>query len=142
MKTAPRIAVVVGTRAQLIKVAPVMRLLEQRGISYWFVFTAQHRETIDAIRANFGIKAPDCTLAAGPSEAKTIRLFGGWAWRAFWALWFRRRALIPFCGGIVLNHGEIIEQGSASDVIHHPKAGYTRELLDAIPNPFSASRVA
>ena len=106
MKTAPRIAVVVGTRAQLIKVAPVMRLLEQRGIPYWFVFTAQHRETIDAIRANFGIKAPDCTLAAGPSEAKTIRLFGGWAWRAFWALWFRRRALIPFRGGIVLNHGD------------------------------------
>lgn len=37
---------------------------------------------------------------------------------------------------IVLNHGEVIEQGSAADVIEHPHAGYTRELLDAIPNPF------
>lgn len=43
---------------------------------------------------------------------------------------------------IVLNHGEIIEQGSAKDVIEHPKAGYTRELLDAIPNPFRDQRVA
>jgi len=37
---------------------------------------------------------------------------------------------------IVLNHGEVIEQGPAADVIDNPTKGYTRELLDAIPNPF------
>jgi len=37
---------------------------------------------------------------------------------------------------IVLNHGDVIEQGPAADIIDHPTAGYTRELLDAIPNPF------
>ena len=37
---------------------------------------------------------------------------------------------------IVLKDGEVVEQGSAQDVIANPQAGYTRELLDAIPNPF------
>ncbi|WP_268921357.1 hypothetical protein [Serinibacter arcticus] len=36
----------------------------------------------------------------------------------------------------MLNHGEVVEQGTAADVIENPRAGYTRELLDAIPNPF------
>lgn len=37
---------------------------------------------------------------------------------------------------IVLQHGVVQEQGTATDVITNPQAGYTRELLDAIPNPF------
>ncbi|MCL1799783.1 MAG: ABC transporter ATP-binding protein [Promicromonosporaceae bacterium] len=43
---------------------------------------------------------------------------------------------------IVLNHGEVIEQGLAEGVIHSPQAGYTRELLDAIPNPWRDARKA
>ena len=43
---------------------------------------------------------------------------------------------------IVLQHGEVQEQGPAADVIENPKAGYTRELLDAIPNPFRDRSVA
>ncbi|WP_420114461.1 ABC transporter ATP-binding protein [Pseudactinotalea sp.] len=43
---------------------------------------------------------------------------------------------------IVLQHGEVQEQGSATDVIENPQAGYTRELLDAIPNPFQDRDVA
>ena len=49
----PKITVVVGTRAQLIKTAPVMKELQIRGIDYRFVFTAQHRETIEDIQKNF-----------------------------------------------------------------------------------------
>lgn len=43
---------------------------------------------------------------------------------------------------IVLQHGEVQEQGPAKDVIENPQAGYTRELLDAIPNPFQDRDVA
>jgi UDP-N-acetylglucosamine 2-epimerase (non-hydrolysing) len=106
MNHAPRIAIVIGTRAQFIKTAPVMRVLEQRGIPYRFVFTAQHQETIDSIRGNFGVKPPDYVLSAGRSEAKTIGLFGNWSCRALWALLVHRRAIIPFRGGIVINHGD------------------------------------
>jgi peptide/nickel transport system ATP-binding protein len=43
---------------------------------------------------------------------------------------------------IVLQNGEVQEQGPAKQVIESPKAGYTRELLDAIPNPFKDRSVA
>jgi peptide/nickel transport system ATP-binding protein len=37
---------------------------------------------------------------------------------------------------IVLNDGRVVEQGPALDVIRNPAHGYTRTLLEAIPNPF------
>jgi peptide/nickel transport system ATP-binding protein len=37
---------------------------------------------------------------------------------------------------VVLNHGEVVEQGPALEVIRHPRDEYTKLLLDAIPNPF------
>ncbi|MET9268431.1 ABC transporter ATP-binding protein [Kribbella sp. NPDC003557] len=41
---------------------------------------------------------------------------------------------------VVLNEGEVVEQGLALDVIRSPRDDYTRQLLDAIPNPFAATR--
>ncbi|MGI8767604.1 MAG: ABC transporter ATP-binding protein [Propionibacteriaceae bacterium] len=37
---------------------------------------------------------------------------------------------------IVLNNGEVVEQGPALEVIRSPKDDYTKLLLQAIPNPF------
>lgn len=36
---------------------------------------------------------------------------------------------------IVMRSGQIVEQGSAEDVLGAPKADYTKELLTAIPHP-------
>jgi peptide/nickel transport system ATP-binding protein len=41
---------------------------------------------------------------------------------------------------IVLNGGRIVEHGPALDVIRNPTDAYTRQLLDAMPNPFAAAR--
>ena len=38
---------------------------------------------------------------------------------------------------IVLSQGRVVEQGPALKVIREPEDDYTRQLLDAIPNPFS-----
>ena len=38
---------------------------------------------------------------------------------------------------IVLNNGKIVEQGEAINVIRNPENEYTRQLLEAIPNPFA-----
>ena len=56
------IHIIVGTRAQIIKMAPVMRELENRGIDYNFIFLAQHKETMYEIMAQFGIKKPDIII--------------------------------------------------------------------------------
>ncbi len=36
---------------------------------------------------------------------------------------------------IVMRTGKIVEEGTAEEVLGSPKAGYTRELLAAIPHP-------
>ena len=59
------IHIVLGTRAQLIKMAPVMQALYRKGISYNFIFTGQHQDTIEELRYTFQIKEPDVTLYRG-----------------------------------------------------------------------------
>jgi peptide/nickel transport system ATP-binding protein len=34
---------------------------------------------------------------------------------------------------VVLRHGKVVEQGAVEQVLRHPKADYTRELIDAVP---------
>jgi UDP-N-acetylglucosamine 2-epimerase (non-hydrolysing) len=50
------IHVIIGTRAQLIKTAPIMAECQRIGIGYNFIFMAQHRQTIHEIIDLFGIK--------------------------------------------------------------------------------------
>ncbi len=59
------IYVIIGTRAQLIKTAPVMMELDDRGIDHLFVFTGQHTATIDDIIELFRIRHPDLRLYNG-----------------------------------------------------------------------------
>jgi ABC-type glutathione transport system ATPase component len=35
----------------------------------------------------------------------------------------------------VIQHGRIVEQGPAGDVLHHPQASYTKSLVSAVPVP-------
>ncbi|MDX9970612.1 MAG: UDP-N-acetylglucosamine 2-epimerase [Candidatus Gracilibacteria bacterium] len=60
-----KIHIVIGTKAQLIKMAPIMVELEARKIPYNYIFTGQHNLTMDELRENFNIKAPDITLYKG-----------------------------------------------------------------------------
>lgn len=60
-----KIHVVIGTKAQLIKMAPVMQELEAQKTPYNFIFTGQHKETICNLLENFSIKNPDVILYSG-----------------------------------------------------------------------------
>lgn len=51
------IHIVIGTKAQLIKMAPIMRALLDSGLKYNFIHTGQHHETISDILTDF--KLPD-----------------------------------------------------------------------------------
>lgn len=101
-----RVAVVVGTRAQMVKMGPVMRALQDAGITYWFLHTGQHRETFDDLRSEFGVKAPDAEAVATRDDAKTLLRFGGWSLQAAAALALHRRRMLPVRGGLVLVHGD------------------------------------
>ena len=70
-----KIHVIIGTKAQLIKMAPVMIELQNRKIPYNFVFTGQHKETIDELQKDFGIKEPDVILHNGKDIVKIPQMF-------------------------------------------------------------------
>ena len=40
---------------------------------------------------------------------------------------------------LVLHQGRVVEQGPTRQVLQHPRDSYTRQLLDAVPNPFPAA---
>lgn len=69
---------VVGTRAQLIKVAPVITEVAKRGHDYRVVFTGQHVETMDRLAEDFGLKPVTDRLYTGREITGVLQM----------ALWF------------------------------------------------------
>lgn len=80
--------VLVGTKAQFIKTAPILRELDRRGIAYRLVYTGQHSETFDLLEAAFGTRPADDLLVPG-FEAATHGSFARWT-LAFWRAAFSR----------------------------------------------------
>jgi len=59
-----KIAIIIGTKAELIKCMPVMLELQKRKISYWFIHTGQH--PLGKACREFRIKEPDFILSEEP----------------------------------------------------------------------------
>lgn len=98
-----KLYVVIGTRAQMIKMAPLMVLMQKENIEYEFVYTAQHRETIQRVIKDFGVKQPDRVLYSR-GEANTIYKFMGW-WGSMFLKIFIPRKVFPI-KGLILTHGD------------------------------------
>ncbi|WP_045858187.1 UDP-N-acetylglucosamine 2-epimerase [Teredinibacter purpureus] len=103
------IHVFIGTKAQLIKMAPIMKELQNRKIPYNFIFSGQHKDTMDLILKNFGIdKEPDATLYNG-RDITGIMQMANWAIQIIIANWNRKNLNKLFkhdTKGIILNHGD------------------------------------
>ncbi len=100
------IHIILGTKAQLIKMAPVMLELTNKGISYRLISTGQHRETMDEILCNFGLKPPDYFLYKGvdiTSIPKMVVWFVYVLWRSYWN---RDVVFDNDKRGIILVHGD------------------------------------
>ena len=55
-----KIAIVIGTRAELIKTFPIMLELEKQKIPYYFIHTGQHN--LQDLCKKFKVKKPDIVL--------------------------------------------------------------------------------
>lgn len=62
-----KIAIIIGTRAELIKVFPVMQELQKRKIPYYFIHSGQHN--LGDFCEVFGIKRPDIILTKEPDKS-------------------------------------------------------------------------
>ena len=75
------IHIIVGTRAQIIKMAPVMKELESRKIDYNFIFLAQHKETMYEIMTQFGIKKPNIVIGDMGKDITNVKDMIFWSFR-------------------------------------------------------------
>jgi UDP-N-acetylglucosamine 2-epimerase (non-hydrolysing) len=100
------IHVVIGTKAQLVKMAPVMVELDKRKIAYNFIFTGQHHETMDALRTNFDLPNPDVVLHKGKDITSIPSMFLWIVKILSRTLTDRKTILKGDKNGIVLVHGD------------------------------------
>ena len=102
------IHIVIGTKAQLIKMAPVMKELSQRGTEYNYISTGQHKETIEDILENFKIKKPDIQLYSGKDITSVLSMII-WSLRILTSSLLKRKIIFRNDKkGIVLVHGDTL----------------------------------
>jgi len=71
----------VGTKAQYIKMAPVILETARQGLAFQLIYTGQHSETFSDLQSNFGLGPPDIRLSE-LTEAKDRQSFIRWLWAA------------------------------------------------------------
>ena len=100
------IYIVLGTKAQLIKMAPVMKSLQDKKIDYCFIHTGQHKETMDEMYLDFNIKSPDTFLYNG-ADITSIPQIGLWFLKLLWkSVWNKKAIFQKRQNSIVLVHGD------------------------------------
>lgn len=105
MKTT-KIHILIGTKAQLIKMGPLMEMLQERSIPYRFIFTGQHQETVEKLRENFHIKEPDVTLHYG-KDVKSLPYMLYWLIKILFTSVIKHKHVFGSePSGIVLVHGD------------------------------------
>lgn len=101
------IYVIIGTKAQLIKMAPLLKYFQVNSIPYRYISTGQHHETMDDIIVNFGINQPDTILYNG-KDITSVRQMVLWGVRILFKVILRSQSIFPGerKGSIVLVHGD------------------------------------
>lgn len=117
---------IIGTRAQLIKMAPVLRELERRGHGYRLLLTGQHKETMGALLEEFEVATPAEYLYSG-AEISGIGAMALWLPKMLFRLTERLRRSIPK------------QERSASAVLVHGDTFST--LLGAVAGRLSGMKV-
>jgi len=86
------ITCVIGTRAQLVKMAPVIKELEVQKVDFQILLTGQHKETMDTLFRDFSINTTPIQLE-NPNEVSSVLKMFFWFPRALIKLYLRRKKL-------------------------------------------------
>ncbi len=114
MNKSSNIAIIIGTKAELIKCIPVMLELQKQKKEYWFIHTGQH--SLGEACTEFGVKKPDFILSKEPDRSTK-----------FWSkinrnslIWFLqmipkiRRSLKKLKLKYIIYHGDTMSTAAAS----------------------------
>ena len=66
-----KISFIIGTRPELIKVAPLIWAIKDKGIDFDVINTAQHKELLDPYWKTFNIKPTQVLDVMKPSQSLT-----------------------------------------------------------------------
>jgi UDP-N-acetylglucosamine 2-epimerase (non-hydrolysing) len=100
------IHVIIGTKAQLIKMAPILKIMKQQQIEYNYISTGQHQATIDDILSNFEIPSPNYILYSGKDITSIFKMLF-WGIRILFLTLINKKAIFRGdTNGIVLVHGD------------------------------------
>ncbi len=102
------IHVFIGTKAQYIKTAPLIRLMDARGVEYRLSDSGQHAALSVELRAELGVRPPDYVFAADRDVASipaAVRWAGRLAGRLLSAARLREDVFGGY-GGICVVHGD------------------------------------
>jgi UDP-N-acetylglucosamine 2-epimerase len=102
------IHVFIGTKAQYIKTAPVLRGLNERGVRYRLIDTGQHARLSGDLRSELGIRPPDVLLGGAENVASVPQALA-WAVRVAGRLVSKTRLFNDVFGGkpgVVVVHGD------------------------------------
>jgi UDP-N-acetylglucosamine 2-epimerase (non-hydrolysing) len=110
-----KIAIVIGTRAELIKTFPIMIELESKKTPYCFIHTGQHN--LGDLCEKFGIKKPDIVLSEEPG--KDTKFYSKINLKTFWwnvKIMFGIRKALKKLRGLryVLYHGDTMNTATAA----------------------------
>ena len=100
----PPIYIILGTRAQFIKMAPVLYEMKKRNVEYTLIYTVQHKEKVQEILDVYGLRKPDVVIYDG-EESDTMGKGLKWLVDMFFKSIFKAKKYLPQ-RGIVLTHGD------------------------------------
>ncbi len=105
---ADQIHVFIGTKAQYIKTAPLLRLMDEQEIPYRLIDSGQHAEIAGVMRSELNVREPDYSLG-GKRDVATIGAAVAWSLALASKLWSGRRIrqeIFGGRGGICVVHGD------------------------------------
>jgi UDP-N-acetylglucosamine 2-epimerase (non-hydrolysing) len=96
-----------GTKAQLIKTAPLIKECERQNVPYKFIFLSQHWNTIDELLKDFEIPPPDIYILKGHDVTRAW-VMPLWGLKVLWGIYRQRKRIFSTPHEIVVVHGDTI----------------------------------
>jgi len=121
-----KIAIIIGTKAELIKCMPLMKELQDQKKDYWFISTGQHPLT--KLSEKIGVKKPDFIIRPEP-EIST----------KYWSI-IKLKTFLE-CVGIVFDIKKVIKKIKPKYVVYHGDTMSTAMAACAsstVLNPFKS----